>query len=148
MKTIYLTACAIVIFVFQALSQNLIHTDALFVKNRPQIFAPGIISLDNRFETYPAFTPDGKEIYFSVVNADWTEGKILYSKARNGQWTEPKMAVFSDNKYINWESSVSPYGNYLLFTRENRGKTMDIYWVSIKFIDTYRKDEKLTSHEN
>ena len=37
--------------------------------NIPQIFAPGVISLNNRFETYPTFSPDGKEMFFSVVNA-------------------------------------------------------------------------------
>jgi hypothetical protein len=41
----------------------------------PEVFAPRIVSFDTRLETYPTFSPDGKELYFSVVNAAWSEGK-------------------------------------------------------------------------
>lgn len=77
----------------------------------PQIFAPGIISLDNRFETYPTFSPDGKEMFFSVVNASWTTGKIFCTQERNGNWTTPQVADFSNNNYYNLESFITPDGN-------------------------------------
>jgi len=35
---------------------------------------------------------------------------------------------------------VSPDGKYLFFTREVRGKTMDIYWVSALIVDRLRMD--------
>ena len=63
----------------------------------PQLFAPGIISLNNRFETYPTFSPDGKEMFFSVVNSTWTTGKILHTREVNGIWTAIDTAVFSAN---------------------------------------------------
>lgn len=98
--------------------------------NTPQKFAPGKISLDNRFETYPAFSPDGKEMYFSIVNADWSEGKILHTEMRNGEWSEPDTAIFSENNYINWESFISTDGNRQFFT-SNRPSSlnMDIWMV-------------------
>jgi hypothetical protein len=89
-----------------------LHSPAVSI---PQIFEPGIISLDNRFETYPTFSPDGNEIYFTVVNASWSQGKILHSIKQNGNWTEPDTAIFSNNNYINWESYVSPDGNRQFF---------------------------------
>ena len=96
--------------------------------NKPEIFAPGIISLENRFETYPTFSPDGKEMYFSVVNASWTEGKILYTKIKDGIWSNPEIALFSDNQFINWESFISPDGQKMFFA-SNRppSSNMDIW---------------------
>jgi Tol biopolymer transport system component len=82
---------------------------------RPEIFAPGIISLDNRLETYPTFSPDGKEMFFSVVNAAWTEGTILQTRLKDGIWITPEKAPFSANPYINWESFLSPDGKRLFF---------------------------------
>lgn len=108
--------------------------------NKPQIFAPDIISLENRFETYPTFSPDGKLMFFSVVNADWSEGKILYSTFKGGILSEPKIASFSDNHYINWESFISPDGNRMFFA-SNRppSANMDI-WMTEKTSDTTWSD--------
>ena len=105
--------------------------------NIPVIFAPGVISLTNRFETYPAFSPDGKEMFFSVVNAGWTAGKIFYTRERNGNWTVPVPADFSNNNYVNWESFISPDGNRQFFTSKNRppSTTYDI-WMVERMSDT------------
>jgi hypothetical protein len=40
---------------------------------------------------------------------------------------------------------VTPDGKYLFFTRENRGKTMDIYWVSASMIDRLGAERSNTS---
>jgi Tol biopolymer transport system component len=98
--------------------------------NIPEIFAPGIISLQNRMETYPAFSPDGKKLYFSVVNAIWTQGKIYYTQEQNGNWTQPAVASFSNNNYKNWESFISPDGQRQFFA-SNRPPSadMDIWMI-------------------
>jgi hypothetical protein len=111
-----------------------IHSDSHLVPSPgdiPQIFAPGIISLDNRFETYPTFSPDGNELYFTVVNASWSQGKILHSQKQNGNWSEPDTAVFSDNNYINWESFISADGKKQFFA-SNRppSSNIDIWMVN------------------
>ena len=96
----------------------------------PQIFAPGIISLYNRFETYPTFSPDGKEMFFSVVNSAWTSGKILHTREVNGIWTAVDTAGFSTNNFINWESFISPDGNRQFFTSNRPPSSgMDIWTV-------------------
>lgn len=96
----------------------------------PEIFAPGVVSLENRFETYPTFSPDGKTMYFSVVNAAWTEGRILQTRSRDKGWTTPEPAPFSDDRSINWESSLSPDGKRMFFA-SNRPPSagMDIWMV-------------------
>jgi dipeptidyl aminopeptidase/acylaminoacyl peptidase len=97
--------------------------------NIPQVFAPGILSLDNRFETYPTFSPDGKELFFSVVNSAWSTGKILHTRVMNGAWTAIDTAVFSDNTYINWESNFSTDGNRQFFTSNRPPSGSTDIWV-------------------
>jgi hypothetical protein len=102
----------------------------------PQIFAPGIVSLPNRYETYPTFSSDGKDMFFSVVNASWLNGVILHTQGRNGVWTVPDTASFSKNIYKNWESFISPDGNKQFFA-SNRptSLSMDI-WMTKRTSDT------------
>lgn len=118
-------------------------------EDTPQIFASGIISLDNRFETYPTFSQDGKEMYFSVVNADWTEGKILHTQAKNGEWSKPDTAIFSNNNYINWESFISPDGTKQFFT-SNRppSSNTDIWMIELTSGKTWTSPVQLSNPVN
>ena len=95
----------------------------------PQVFAPGVISLNNRLETYPTFSPNGKEMFFSVVNSAWTAGKILHTRELNGIWTAVDTADFSTNSYINWESSISPEGNRQFFTSNRPPSSGTDIWM-------------------
>ena len=96
----------------------------------PVVFATGIVSLEGRLETYPTFSPDGKTLYFSVVNGAWTEGRILYTRLENGVWTKPEAAPFSDDRYINWESFISPDGKRMFFASNRPPSSgMDIWMV-------------------
>ncbi len=117
--------------------------------NIPQIFAPGIISLDSRFETYPTFSPDGNEMFFSVINANWGQGKILHSQKQNGIWSEPDTAVFSNNNYKNWESFISPDGNRQFFA-SNRppSSNMDIWMVDRTSDSTWSAPVRLDNPVN
>lgn len=133
----------LLLFVLSSLSlyAQAIPNDKLYLEqtppaNIPIIFAPGIISLGNRLETYPAFSPDGKEMFFSVVNNGWTQGSIFHSKYQNGNWTRPDTASFSKNRYINWESSISPDGEKQYFA-SNRppSANMDI-WMTARTSDS------------
>jgi hypothetical protein len=115
----------------------------------PQLFAPGIISLENRLETYPTFSPDGKEMFFSVVNAAWTAGKILHTRELNGIWTAVDTAVFSYNSYINWESFISPDGNRQFFTSDRPSSSgTDIWMVDRTSDSTWTSPVNLNSPVN
>lgn len=118
-----------------------VNTDEMYLGQNPpelepEIFAPGIISLDDRLETYPTFSPDGKEMFFSVVNSSWTTGKIYHTQEQNGSWNEPEIASFSTNSYINWESFISPDGTRQFFSSNYPPSAgMDI-WMVEKLTDT------------
>ncbi|MGD1045762.1 MAG: hypothetical protein ABR936_10620 [Bacteroidota bacterium] len=90
----------------------------------PIIFAPGIISLDDRFEGRAAFSPDGKEFYFTVTNEKFSGQKILFCKYMNGKWTRPDTPSFSKT-YSNHEPFFSFDGKKLYFTSDRDSRTKD-----------------------
>lgn len=63
------------------------------------IFAPGIFSLPDRLESNIAFSQDGKECYFGVLEIKdrKVSYKIYQSKYENNKWTEQIEAPFSTN---------------------------------------------------
>ncbi len=87
------------------------------------IFAPGIISIPDRFESNLVFYPDSNEIYFDTwVNTD-TVYKILYTKKVNNNWTEQVALPFNGNLNAGIPF-LSADGNKLYFEKNN-----DIWWV-------------------
>lgn len=66
----------------------------------PQLFAPGIISIDGLIEhSAPAFSPNGDEVFWWVVrspktsNEKWTSWGMTMSRIK-GQWTAPSKTPF------------------------------------------------------
>ncbi len=86
---------------------------------KPVIFAPGIISVDENFEHSAAvFSPDGKEVFWCTnVNGN-TDKRVagnlrLYTmKMVNGRWTAPRPAPFVKN-IVAERPVFSPDGNKL-----------------------------------
>jgi hypothetical protein len=62
----------------------------------PQVFAPGRISLPNRFEQDICFSQDGGECYFTIRNASWSDYRIYWTRYTSGAWTTPAQTSFSD----------------------------------------------------
>jgi Tol biopolymer transport system component len=91
----------------------------------PRLFAPGIIS-GAADDLSPAFTPDGKEVYFTRRNR--SGGMILVSRLVAGVWSDPQIASFS-GKWNDLEPAMAPDGSFLVFA-SNRpiatgGKVID-----------------------
>lgn len=91
----------------------------------PTIFAPGIIS-GPAHDSAPAFSPDGKTVYFSRSNASGST--ILDSRLERGKWSKPEVAPFS-GKWDDLEPAMSPDGNFLIFISsrpaDGNGKSLD-----------------------
>ena len=101
---------------------------------RPEIFAPGIIS-GALHEAAPAFTPDGKTVYYHCAGSS-LQGTILVSHLENGGWSKPEIAPWS-GEWSDIEPAMSPDGSYMIFS-SNRpiapgGKPLDGYWSSQAF---------------
>ncbi|MGD2094294.1 MAG: right-handed parallel beta-helix repeat-containing protein [Phycisphaerales bacterium] len=94
----------------------------------PQIFAPDVISLSNRFDFSGSFTPDGNEFYFTVSTPSWFGNRIMITRQENGVWTTPSVATFSGSD-IDWSVYLSPDGQKLFFSsgRPNQSWVLNIW---------------------
>lgn len=83
------------------------------------VFAPGIFSLPDRLESNIAFTADGKECYFGVIEVkdNKASNRIFYTKYLNNKWSEQTEAPFSINKNIG-DPVFSANGKRLYFNKE------------------------------
>ena len=61
---------------------------------RPQLFAGNAISTADD-ESHPAFTPDGKTLYFLKNDPSFNHWTIVVSHEQNGKWSTPEVAPFS-----------------------------------------------------
>jgi len=90
----------------------------------PEVFAPGVISLEGRYELNSEFSPEGDEFYFELSTTTPEEKKkgkyfyvIMVSKRINGIWTKPEMVPFS-GKYATMDFCFSPDGKRMYFTSD------------------------------
>ncbi|MFC1492713.1 TolB family protein [candidate division KSB1 bacterium] len=104
----------------------------------PELFAPGIISVEENFEHSAAvFSPDKKEVFWCTNVKMYTDKRIIgnlrlyYMKMIDGKWTSPRPAPFTNN--IRVERPVfSPDGSRLYIeygSNPNYESDTDIYVV-------------------
>jgi hypothetical protein len=80
----------------------------------PEVFAPGIVTT-GMYTRDVAMTPDGSEIYFSVLLGSLA-AIIETHQGTDGTWSEPEVAPFSrDSRFFNVEPHISPDGSKFLF---------------------------------
>jgi hypothetical protein len=60
----------------------------------PAVFAPGVISKEDRFEQFLLYAPDGRELTFGVTNSDWSAFSLYLMRMEDGHWTEPVATPF------------------------------------------------------
>lgn len=84
---------------------------------KPIIFAPGIISTDEREHGLPVFSPDGREVFICIQFRE-RYGKrgqyILHSRRENNQWPDLQKPSFT-TKYRNGGGTFSPDGKRFYF---------------------------------
>ena len=78
------------------------------------VFAPGIISLANRYNQNGVFSPDGKEFCFTVTNSGWTKCDMYYSQIENDEWLTPQLANFITG--VIWDPIFTPDGNNIVYS--------------------------------
>ena len=97
----------------------------------PEIFAPGIVSINGRFEGSLSFSPDLTEMYFGADNEN-NETSILYSTLEGNTWTPIKKADFTHKKKNEeLHPFVTPDGKRIYFTAMDTAfKDEKIYYVN------------------
>lgn len=78
----------------------------------PQVFGPGVVSTPGH-EVNPAFTPDGKEFFFSVFRGGQGYTIMTMRQGRDG-WESPRPAPFG-SAYSEVDAFVTPDGSELYF---------------------------------
>lgn len=81
----------------------------------PEIFAPGIISLNGRYEHGISFSPDLEEVYFSA-NYEDHEPNIFFSKLKDEKWANPIKLNFTKGKKVGeMHPLINPNGTIIHF---------------------------------
>lgn len=116
----------------------------------PALFAEGVISA-GEFDTHPALSPDGREIYFVRSTPQFEDWKIFVSRYRGGKWQAPAMAPFSGH-YRDADPYITPDGKrfYFISDRPVAGedkKDMDI-WVMERNGDAWGEPRRLSAPIN
>jgi Tol biopolymer transport system component len=96
-----------------------------------EIFAPGVISLNGRYEQAISFSPDLDEVYFSANKKD-EDPSIYFSKLEGKKWTNPKKANFTQGKKVGeMHPFVNPNGDKIYFAAHD-GFTLPHQKESVK----------------
>jgi len=111
------------------------------------VFAPGVISLDDRYEYGPFFAPDGKTFYFGVTNSTWRGCKLWGTKYIDGAWTTPS-TVQIINTMDGWMPTITPDGNSFYFTSAHPSYPPTNIWKCDIVNDTLTNLRKLNSPLN
>jgi hypothetical protein len=83
---------------------------------KPEIFAPGIVSIEVLEHSPPVFSRDGKEVYWAT---DYPM-KIMHMKVKDGKWTPP--AVTSFHSSFGDSEPVLSFDNKKLFFLSTRSE--------------------------
>lgn len=102
--------------------------------SEPAIFAEGIVSTGD-FDSHPAFSPDGKTLYFLRSTPNFNLWTILVSRFERERWSRPEIAPFS-GQYSDADPFITSDGSrfYFISNRPVAGKStpdLDI-WVMEK----------------
>src|SRR6185503_5312837 len=81
--------------------------------SEPTVFGDGIISTGS-FDSHPAFTPDGKTLYFLRSTPNFNLWTIVLSHFERGRWNTPEVASFS-GQYSDADPFITADGSRLYF---------------------------------
>ena len=107
----------------------------------PEIFAPGIISTEEKYELNSVFSPNGDEFYYEISTTTQEEKNkgiyfyiILVSTMKSGVWTKPEIAPFSGT-YSTMDMNFSPDGNRLYFCSDRPTPRDSLSKTHIWYVD-------------
>jgi len=79
----------------------------------PEVFAPGVISTGD-FESHPAFTPDGRTLYFLKDAPNFSFWTMVVSRFERGAWQSPTLVPWS-GRYRDADPFITADGQRFFF---------------------------------
>jgi Tol biopolymer transport system component len=112
----------------------------------PQLFGENIISTSD--ESHPAFTSDGRTLYFLKNTPSFNHWTIVVSREQDGKWSVPEVAPFS-GQFADADPFITADGERFFFisTRPVNGKAKEEtdIWMMKKAGDGWSAPEHLTA---
>ena len=96
------------------------------------IFAPGIVSVNGKYEFAVSFAPDGNEVIYTSADPKTNAYRIMHSVVKIGKWSEPKVLNLSQGaRKEEMEAFFSPDGSHIYFAPYNDGMDVTIWAVKL-----------------
>lgn len=113
-----------------------------------EIFAPGTVSVNGRYEYALSFSPDLDEMYFSGEREDGPQ-YVYFSKLKDKKWTSPQKANFTKGRKKNeFEAFVHPGGDRIYFAAYDTIFGDEKIWQVNRLGNAWGTAEKLDSPIN
>lgn len=106
----------------------------------PRIFAPGIVSTAEGFEYSIAFSPDGREVFFTRRIEPDGLNTLWVARLGDDGWTAPEPAKVSEGRGAN-EPHISPAGELLYYGSQPPQGPGPGIWVSTRHRDGWSEPE-------
>lgn len=114
----------------------------------PELFAPGIVSINGRYDFGISFSPDLDEVYFSVQPKEGT-ADIYFSKIEDKKWKPIQKAKFTKGqKAGEMEPFVRADGNRIYFTGYSSDFSDEEIWYVDRLANGWSNAIKLDSPIN
>lgn len=114
----------------------------------PEIFAPGIVSVNGRYEYAVSFSSDLDEMYFSGNKEDDVQ-IVYFSKVKDKKWTNPRKANFTNgNKKNELEAFVSINDDKIYFTAYDSIFSDEKIWYVNRLENSWSNAKELDSPIN
>lgn len=96
-----------------------------------EVFAPGLISQEGRYEFALSFAPGGERLLFTVQTPQEVV-QVLHSSVKDGSWTHPEpVNLASGARRDEMEAFFSRDGKYVYFAPYDEGLDVRIWRVEI-----------------
>ena len=118
----------------------------------PEMWGQGLLSTPFD-ELNTVFSPDAKEVLWSVALPEGNGGVIMMSKLVNGKWSAPEIAPFS-GQYTDWDPFFTPDGKKILYVSnrpngsEAKGPPDYDIWVVTRTANGWSAPENLGAPVN
>lgn len=122
------------LLLFAACAPAVEETEPLYFGMEPPgdgaaLFAPGIVSVEGRYEYALSVSPDGKEILFTT-EAPETPAALYHSRLLEDGWSEPeKVSLSGGAKRAEMEAFYTPDGRSIHFAPYDEGMDVRIWTV-------------------
>ncbi|HAS42627.1 MAG TPA: hypothetical protein DCS93_19255 [Microscillaceae bacterium] len=106
-----------------------------------EVFAPGLVSVNGRYEYAVTFSKELDELYFSG-NKKGGHSRTYFSKLNDGKWTQPTMVNFTNGKRSSeFQTFIDPKGDRIYYAADGPGNAK--IWQSSRVENSWNEAKEL-----